>query len=185
MNDATFKNDDFVGYTYLIGGLEKAFTHLYSKRLILSTPDSLLGEVLLNTQNFLIVTNGLLNLDGDDIITVLGPYLKMFLKFLNAYSENTELLLRVRTALQETMNRVLLLYGVVYKWVYPKNRWGHLWGGIVLMLAFVFAGSMIFILVVVLVSGNLIGGGGYYWYREHCYLQMQRQIIQEYQLGHL
>ena len=67
---ASFKHEDFDGYTYLIGELEKAFTHLVKKPVTLNMPqnslypnsDLVLAEVFLNARNFLTITHALLNI---------------------------------------------------------------------------------------------------------------------------
>jgi hypothetical protein len=185
---ASFTIDDFNGYTNLIGVLEKAFMHINSY-LIGSTTNSLLAEVFLNTRNFLIITNSLLNPNEDNIATIVGPYLKMFLRFLDVYSKDPELLPNVLVALQVVMNMVLLFFGVIYTWVFLASPDGRLEGGII-GLSLALAGGVVHDLcpvkllatsLVGLISGNLIGGGGYDSYREQRYMQMQQKIIQEHQ----
>ena len=186
VNLASFKHEDFNGYTSLIGELEKAFMYL-KKKTYLSATDSLLAEVYLNTRNFLFITNALLNPDEDNTTTVLAPCMTMFQRFLSCLKD-TEFLQSIVTALREVMNMILLFFGVIYSWIFLANPGGRVGGGVGLLLAFVGAVAYAFPLagiaataVVGLIAGNLIGSGGYDWYREHRYIQMQQLMIQEYQ----
>ena len=111
----SFKNsNDFEGYTSLIGALEKAFMHLKSKRLTAATTGALLAEVFLNTRNFLIITNALLNPDEDNTTTVLGPYLTILASLLEdpVMFRNSIVLLPIAMCL------VYQFYGIIYQWVH-------------------------------------------------------------------
>ena len=187
VNVASFTQEDFNGYTSLIGILEKAFTHFQKQASILNTTDSLLAEVFLNARNFLIITNALLNPDEDNTKTVLGPWLKLFESFLS-YLEDPLRLQSLVKALQEITKTILLFFGVIYSWVFLGNPGSRVGVGVGLALGFVggaaFAVSAPLILaasVVGLVAGNLIGSGGYDWYKEHHYMKMQQEMIEKYQ----
>ena len=188
INIASFKKEDFNGYTSLIGMLEKAFTHCQKQASVLSaTTNSLLAEVFLNTRNFLVITNALLNPDDDNTKTVLAPWLKMFESFLSCAKDPQKLQSLVK-ALQEIMNMILLFFGVIYSWVFLGNPGSRVGGGVGLVLGLVggaaFAASAPFILaasVVGLVAGNLIGSGSYDWYKERHYMTLQLEMTQQYQ----
>jgi hypothetical protein len=185
VNPANFKYEDFNGYTSLIGELEKAFMYLKKKT---SATDSLLAEVFLNTRNFLIITNALLNPDEDNTTIVLAPFMTMFLRFLS-YSNDPKLLQNMLTALREVMNMVLLFFGVIYSWVSElANPGGKVGAGVGLLLAFAGGVACAFPPVgiagtaaVGLFGGLLIGSGGYDWYKEHRYMEMQREMAREHQ----
>jgi hypothetical protein len=114
-NVTSFQNsNDCEGYTSLIGALEKAFVHLKSKRLTATTTDALLAEVFLNTRNFLIITNALLNPDEDNTATAVGPYLTVFLRLLEDPIKLGKVLILL---LGGVMNVVLTFYGIAYQWV--------------------------------------------------------------------
>ncbi len=179
----SIKNDDLKGYTSLIGVLEKAFIHLTSKWLPLSTIDSLRAEVFLNTRNFLIITNALLNPDEDNEITALNPYLRALLIFLR--NPNAHLVLREIKAL------VLSAFGVIDRWVYLTNPGGQIGGGTGLILGFL-AGTMavqwtrssrpllmcpfaVALPFVGFFGGSEIGRGVYEWWRK-------KKLMKEYSL---
>ena len=186
VNVASFKQEDFSGYTSLIGGLEKAFVHLQKRKSIFGSTNSLLSEAFLNTRNFLFIANALIN--PDDTITVLAPYLKMLKSFLS-YTKNPYLLQKTLNAMREVINMIFLVFGVNYSWVFLSNPGNRVPGGVLGLVLGFFGGvwsavSPVFILaaaVVGLISGFLIGSGGYDWYRKSRYMQMQQAIIQQYQ----
>ena len=182
---ASFKQEDFSGYTSLIGGLEKAFVHLQKRKSISGATNSLLSEAFLNTRNFLFIANALIN--PDDTITVLAPYLKMLKSFLS-YTKNPYLLQKTLNAMREVVNMIFLVFGVNYSWVFLSNPGNQVGGVLGLVHGFVggvwSAVSPVGILAaafVGLISGYLIGSGGYDWYRKSRYMQMQQAIIQQYQ----
>ena len=107
------KKDDFADYTSLIGILEKAIFHLKSKWLR-SGNDFLFEEIFLNTRNFLLIANALINSDESNTANVLGPYLTVLLKVLedpNKIKSGLELLMTL-------MVRILFTYGITYNWIH-------------------------------------------------------------------
>ena len=93
--------DDFTDYTSLISVLEKAIFHLKSKWLR-SGNDFLFEEIFLNTRNYLIIANALINSDESNTATVLGPYLTVLLKVLedpNKLKSGLELLMTLMVAI--------------------------------------------------------------------------------------
>jgi hypothetical protein len=184
LNVESLKYADYIGYTSLIGEFEKAFVYFQKEKSTLSV---LVAEVFLNTRNFLIITNALFNPDEDNTTTVVGTCMAVVERFLTNL-EDVKLLQNILTALREVMNMVLLFFGVIYSWVFLANPGGRVGGGVGLMLAFVggtvYASSPAFLFVtslVGLVAGGLIGSGGHDWYTNHRYMQMQQQMVQEYQ----
>ena len=109
----TFKNCDFTGYTSLIGVLENAFMYLQSKWLR-GVNDFLLAEIFLNTRNFLLITNALLNPDEENTVTVLGPYLRALQYVLrdSVTMRNGLLLLKL------IMCAIFAVYGIMYEWIH-------------------------------------------------------------------
>ena len=113
--------------------------------------------------------------------------MKLFKSFLS-YAKDPQRLQSLVKALQEITKTILLFFGVIYSWVFLGNPGSRIGGGVGLALGFVggaaFAASAPFILaasVVGLVAGKLIGSGGYDWYRDHRYMKMQQEMIQQYQ----
>ena len=181
LDDASFKNDYFNGYTRLIGELEKAFVYLNSKWF--NSSHSLLAEVFLNSRNFLIITNALLNPDEDNTGTVLAAFLRVFRNCLQAFWENPELMVRRVTALQEIMNIVLSTFGVNCKWVLLTNPGAGLGGGIGLLLGWVGSKACglspeetIENALVGFASGLLIGGCAVALHRQNMQIKENRQI---------
>ena len=180
INIASSKKEDFNGYTSLIGILEKAFTYLKKQA-------PLLAEVFLNTRNFLIITNALLNCNEDNTAIVLAPYIILFQTLLSCIEDPQRLESLVK-ALQEIMDMIMQFFGVIYIWVFLGNPGSRVGGGVGLVLGFVGGAAFVFpppgifaASVVGLVAGKLIGSGGYDWYKEHHYMKMQQEMIQQYQ----
>ena len=184
VNVASFKQEDFNGYTSLIGQLEKAFAHFQKQA---SRPNTLLAEVFLNTRNFLAITNALLNPDEDNTATALAPCLAVFQSILS-YIKDPKRLQSLVAALREIMNMILLFFGIIYSWIFLANPGGRVGGGVGLALGFVggfafalSAGGILAAAAVGLVAGNLIGSGAYDWYKDPQYIKMQQEMIQRYQ----
>ena len=183
----SFKNsNDFEGYTSLIGALEKAFMHLKSKRLTATTTDALLAEVFLNTRNFLIITNALLNPDEDNTATVVGPYLTIFLRLLGDPRKLGNLL----KLLERVMNLALTFFGIIYKWVQVplentsvKVEFGM---GILFVILLFQVWDALFSLKFVLylffpLAGSLIGSGVYDWNGHPHSIEKRRQQMYQNQ----
>ena len=171
---ASFKQEDFNGYTSLIGQLEKAFTHVLKQ-------DSLLAEVFLNTRNFLVITNALLNPDEDNTVIALAFFMKVLQSILSDV-EDPKRLQSLVEALREIMNMILLFFGIIYSWIFLANPGGRVGGGVGLALGFIgglaFAltpGGILAAAAVGLVSGNLIGSGAYDWHKDPQYMKMLQQ----------
>ena len=130
--------------------------HLKSKRLTTSSAtDSLLAEVFLNTRNFLIITNALLNPDNGNITTALSPCLLMLERFLAFALENPAMLPVGVMILRELVFAVLIFFGITYLWVSSANPGARVGLGVGIALAF---------LVSVLVR-ILCGGISPFWLR--------------------
>ena len=186
-NVESFKHEDFKGYTYLIGKLEKAFTSLIKKSSTLNKTDSLVAEVFLNSRNFLIITNALLSPDEEYTTTVLAPYMMMFEKFLTKL-EDPKLMQNLLATLREVMNMILVYFGIMYKWVFLVNPGARIGAGLGLLFGFLSSLAYGLPLAMILASsvvgcfsGYLIGSGGYDWYREHYYMRLQQKFIANYQ----
>ena len=165
---SSFKKDDFKGYTSLISALDKAFMHLKSKWWRDNTNNALLAEIFLNTRNFLIITNALLNPNRANRKTVLGPLLTTFLKVL----EHPERLLNGIILLSEVIVILCIVYGITYEWIHVPlaNPGAKIGAG--LSLAFVLLVSKAFnfsferkveLYIGCLFAGALIGSGIYDW----------------------
>ena len=184
LDDASFKNDYFNGYTRLIGELEKAFVYLNSKWF--KSFHSLLAEVFLNSRNFLIITNALLNPDEDNRGIALGPFLMMLRNCLQAFWENpNEIIARV-IALRDIMNIVLPAFGVIYNWVSLANPGAELGGGIGLVFGYALGnayGSSLEIIItttmVGFLGGHMIGSGVFNLNRQSMMQMQQHRQIRE------
>jgi hypothetical protein len=176
----SFQNsNDCEGYTSLIGALEKAFMHLKSKRLT-TTTDALLAEVFLNTRNFLIITNALLNPDEDNTPTAVGPYLTILLRLLGDPLRLGNLL----KLLEGVMNLVLHFFGIIYQWVHVplENPGAKIGFGLGISFGFLLAQVLGFpfwsecvCCLLFAFAGSLIGSGVYDWNREPRSLEKVRQ----------
>ena len=101
VSTASFKHEDFHGYTYLIGELEKAFMHLIKKPGTLNMPtdipnvhfnsDLVLAEVFLNSRNFLTITQTLLNPEGDNVGAALPAWFVMLDRIMNNHAQSDSL----------------------------------------------------------------------------------------------
>jgi hypothetical protein len=177
----SYKNsNDCEGYTSLIGALEKAFMHLKSKRLTATTTDALLAEVFLNTRNFLIITNALLNPDEDNTPTAVGPYLTILLRLL----EDPLRLGNLLKLLEGVMNLVLYFFGIIYQWVHVplENPGAKIGFGLGISFGFLLAQILGFpfwskcvCCLVFAFAGSLIGSGVYGWNGEPRSLEKARQ----------
>jgi hypothetical protein len=184
LDDASFKNDYFNGYTRLIGELEKAFVYLNSKWF--KSFHSLLAEVFLNSRNFLIITNALLNPDEDNRGIALGPFLTMLWNCLQAFRENpNEIIARV-IALRDITNIVLPAFGVIYNWVSLANPGAELGGGIGLVFGYALGnayGSSLEIIItttmVGFLGGHMIGSGVFNLNRQSMMQMQQHRQIRE------
>ena len=96
---ASYKHEDFHGYTNLIDALEKAYLHLVKKPTTLKMPpnnvypntDLVLAEVFLNARNFLIITHALLNPNGDNVEVILPGLYVMLERILDLLLEGNRL----------------------------------------------------------------------------------------------
>ena len=112
----SFNQNDFTGYTNMIGVFEQAYIYLKSKWWK-GTNDILFAEIFLNTRNFLIITNTLLH--PDDTATALGPYLAALSKVLE---DRTKLKCGLELLL-DVMGMILVVYGITYEWIHiPKKN---------------------------------------------------------------
>ena len=162
LDGETFKENDFTGYTSLIGVLEKAFMHLQSKWWK-SVNDFLLAEIFLNTRNFLLIANALLNPDEDNTATVLGPYLTALLKFL----DDPKKVLSGVMLLMVVMWIILTFYSIAYDWIplftgTPGAKAGTAVGilsGLLAVKIFNFTpAEKVFFFLSIVVAGALFGG---------------------------
>jgi hypothetical protein len=187
----SFKNDDFKGYTSLIGALEKAFMHLKSKRFTATTTDALLVEVFLNARNFLIITNASLNPDEDNTETVLGPYLTIFMHLLEDHEKmyNFLLLLVVISAI------VFCFYGIIYPWVQVslENPGAKIGFGVGMLLPLLSSllgtresdvpgWTTVLFCVACSFAGSFVGSGTYDWNGDPGSIEQRRQHIFQSQL---
>ena len=155
---ASLKKVDLTGYTSLIGVLEKAFMHLKSKWWK-DASDCLLAEMFLNTRNFLIITNALLNPDEDNEEAVLGPYLRLLLQVI----ANPVMLRNGIMILRELMYMIVFIYRIMYVWIHipvgnPGAKLGSGLAGIfAVLIAIYFWGLFRVQLAVLVFCAGLVG----------------------------
>ena len=161
---ANFKMTDFKGYTSLIGVLEKALVHLKLKWWRKNAHDFHLAEMLLNTRNFLIITNAVLNPAEVNLNATLGPYLTIFIKAL----ENPKNLQNWLMLLSAVTLIILMFYAITYEWIHIpfENPGARIGAGVAIGFAFLVSRIFNFsfeekveFYIVCLVAGGLIGGG--------------------------
>ena len=161
-----YKREDFKGYTSLIAELEKAFIH-YQKQA--GVTNFLLANVFLNTRNYLIITNALLNPNGDNETTALSSCMAI-LKSLLSCSTETGIVRAAAVLMQAIQMMILCCFGISYTWVELTNPGTRLGGGLGLALGFfgpLFCGFDYRVVCgcgfVGLCAGSLIGSGVYGW----------------------
>ena len=182
----SFGQEDFIGYTSLIGKLEKAFTHFQKQASSPSDTNSLLAEVFLNTRNFLIITNALLNPDEDNIKTTMPSCMTMLNNVLSS-TKNQSLLQKMIVLMRNVQNTILFYFSIFYAWVELTSPGTRLGGGVGLALGFfgcalggfasgvIAAGS-----VVGLIAGSLIGSGGYDMRSDPAEVKARQEAMQRY-----
>ena len=181
----SFKQENFLGYTSLIGKLEKAFTHFKKQASSAGDTNSLLAEAFLNTRNFLIITNALLN--PDNTTTVLPWGLIILDYVLNFIKENPNLLPKIIALMRDVLNTISFYFGIFSYWVEVTSPGFRLGAGVGLVVGFVScllggynsgviaAGS-----VVGLIAGCFIGSGGYDLRSDPAEIKQRQGAMQEY-----
>ena len=174
---ASLTKVDLSGYTSLIGVLEKAFMHLMKKPWK-DANDCFLAEIFLNTRNFLIITNALLNPDKNNTTTVLGHFLPVFQEVLR----DPVMTINVVIFLSVLVRFTLIAYGVLYEWInIPRENPGAKLGSAlaVILVLFVYKAFEVqlswetFVFAVLFVfSSGLLFSGAYGW-------NLDRQLIEE------
>ena len=106
----------FAGYTSLISLLEGAY-HDAKKFQTLKGKSPLIQEAILNVRNFLIITNSLLNPDGNNLEIALPPVIQIFRLILENPGSVTQLGVGLVYVLREVIEMILFAFGVIYTWV--------------------------------------------------------------------
>ena len=194
VNVASPNNDDFNGYTSLIGVLEKAFMHLIKKPATLSVPQNrhhpnsnlVLAEVFLNARNFLTITHALLNPNLENIRVYLPGFLALFNCIMDSLNKPRIILNRLVTAFHEVIASACNFFGIIYAWVTLGSPGEQFGGGVGLVIGAILGGFAAPLLIPVgaalgFIGGKLIGGGAYAWYRERQVTERQNQRVREYQ----
>ena len=185
----SLRREDLEGYTHLIGKLEKAFTFL-TKSSTLNTTDSAVAEVFLNTRNFLIITK-LLNPDENNTMISLPGYMAVLQEFLKQVTKEPEMIQKLIKALEDVMNSVNQVFGIMYKWVSLANPGAQFGSGLGLVVGF--ASAIRFALpwpmqiagtAIGLVAGYLMGSRSYDWWKERCYMNEREELLRGYQKFH-
>ena len=106
----------FAGYTSLIGLLEGAY-HDAKKFQTLKGKSLLIQESILNVRNFLIITNCLLNPNGDNLEIGLPPVFQILRLILQNPNATNQLGVHLIYMLREVIEMILFSFGVIYCWV--------------------------------------------------------------------
>ena len=106
----------FAGYTSLISLLEGAY-HDAKKFQTLKGKSLLIQEAILNVRNFLIITNCLLNPNGDNLEIGLPPVFQILRLILQNPNATNQLGVHLIYMLREVIEMILFSFGVIYCWV--------------------------------------------------------------------
>ena len=106
----------FAGYTSLISLLEGAY-HDAKKFQTLKGKSPLIQEAILNVRNFLIITNCLLNPNGDNLEIGLPPVFQILRLILQNPNATNQLGVHLIYMLREVIEMILFSFGVIYCWV--------------------------------------------------------------------
>ena len=125
----------FDGYTLLIGVLEGAY-HKAEKIQTLQKESPMVKEAILNVRNFLIITNAVLNPDGQNLQLALPPVFRILLLILENSANVPPLVDALLYALRDVIEMILFAFGVIYSWVSislnsPGSRIGAGVGGVI------------------------------------------------------
>ena len=110
------KHGHFAGYTSLISLLEGAY-HDAKKFQTLKGKSPLIQEAILNVRNFLIITNCLLNPNGDNLEIGLPPVFQILRLILQNPNATNQLGVHLIYMLREVIEMILFSFGVIYCWV--------------------------------------------------------------------
>ena len=106
----------FAGYTSLISLLEGAY-HDAKKFQTLKGKSLLIQEAILNVRNFLIITNCLLNPNGDNLEIALPPVVQILGLIPRNFDATNKLGVHLIYMLRKVIEMILFSFGVIYCWV--------------------------------------------------------------------
>ncbi|XP_015767732.1 PREDICTED: uncharacterized protein LOC107346445 isoform X2 [Acropora digitifera] len=169
------EEEQFTGYTSLIGLLERTLCHnsnKFGRFKEESTP--MIEEAILNVRNVLIITNTVLNPDLNNLALIIPYVYKILELIVNNHDKCISIVADLVSSLKEVIEIILSAFGVVYKWVsvpLAKPGWqigGGLGGAIGLAVGFFFGplaavGGM----AAGLFLGGLTGNGAEQVFREY------------------
>ena len=110
------KHGHFAGYTSLISLLEGAY-HDAKKFQTPKGKSPLIQEAILNVRNFLIITNCLLNPNGDNLGIALPPVFQILRLILQNPNATNKLGVHLIYMLRKVIEMILFSFGVIYCWV--------------------------------------------------------------------
>ena len=162
------KDEQFTGYTSLIELLERALYHnsnKFGRFKEESTP--MIKEAILNVRNVLIITNTVLNPDGNNLALIVPFVYKILELIVNNHDKCKSIVADLVSSLKEVIEIILSAFGVVYKWVsvpLAKPGWqigAGLGGTIGLTIGFFFGpvGAAVGGMAAGLFLGGLTGNG--------------------------
>ena len=163
------EEEQFTGYTSLIGLLERAYQN--SKkfgRFEAGKLTPMMEEAILNVRNFLIITSTVLNPDKDNLEVALKYVIEILKLVLNDPENVKQLVSGLVYLLREVIKMILVAFGVIYGWVSlalhsPGSQLGAGLGGTIGLGAGVFFGpwGAAAGMGAGVVLGGLIGNGIY------------------------
>ena len=112
------EEEQFTGYTSLIGLLERAYQN--SKkfgRFEAGKLTPMMEEAILNVRNFLIITSTVLNPDKDNLEVALKYVIEILKLILNNPENVKQLVSSLVYLLREVIKMILVAFGVIYRWV--------------------------------------------------------------------
>ena len=112
------EEEQFTGYTSLIGLLERAYQN--SKkfgRFEAGKLTPMMEEAILNVRNFLIITSTVLNPDKDNLEVALKYVIEILKLVLNNPENVKQLVSGLVYLLREVIKMILVAFGVIYRWV--------------------------------------------------------------------
>ncbi|XP_044163440.1 uncharacterized protein LOC114967272 [Acropora millepora] len=118
------EEEQFTGYTSLIGLLERTLCHnsnKFGRFKEESTP--MIKEAILNVRNVLIITNTVLNPDLNNLALIIPYVYKILELIVNNHDKCISIVAGLVSSLKEVIEIILSGFGVMYRWVSVAPTW--------------------------------------------------------------
>ena len=144
--EEVLEDEQFTGYTSLIGLLERAYQN--SKKfgsLEKGKTTTMIEEAILNVRNVLIITSTVLNPDNNNLALILPYMINILRLILQNPNSAVTLVAALVYFLREVIEMILYAFGVIYTWVSlalrsPGTQIGAGLGGTIGLVAGIFFG---------------------------------------------